>query len=550
VQIFEEVIIRENIVIFNMDGIAQQTNTSDGPKGIALLEQTVKDLRKTAKKTKAPTMETLEVNGKTCNITASKEGEKFEITAECTHTPLGSRICRQVAKFTYDKSNVGNNLRAMVGRINEIDHTNNHTKADKIIAFITALDQHATKAIDIADLLTFIPEINKTLDDIQIFVCRNDLSPDEMSQLRTAVIDFGGNKKLIRFPNKTSSINENDCDSNCLDLSLKLEAIEILLDAKEKGYVGLERNGPPEILGHGRYNTVQLAYTKKNKEGPIVLKPCDLSKQNLDFGTFIHATQSIQLFVGSACGSYRRNKATSMVQDMLCDIGKKNGITVPHVIASVFAAEMQEDPYIAMERLNGRTIWQASRLKKIPYNNTFIGRETWIQLLDILTGQIDRHANNVMLIEDDVVKEEDGQVVAFDHDLSFVTHPPRSFASIIPKVISIPSRIIEDGHLIKTAIDGQKASNYCMPPVIDMEMYTVIENLDLNELENMYRGRGLIESQIEAAIARARELQTKVQQLKDQGLIIEPNEWVSSPLVQAHCNAHNFYAKWHLSAPS
>jgi hypothetical protein len=52
-------------------------------------------------------------------------------------------------------------------------------------------------------------------------------------------------------PNKSFSINENDYDCNCLEIALQAEAIEILLDAKERSQVRLERNcpSPPKQLG-------------------------------------------------------------------------------------------------------------------------------------------------------------------------------------------------------------------------------------------------------------------------------------------------------------
>ncbi|MDR1528517.1 MAG: hypothetical protein LBS22_02960 [Puniceicoccales bacterium] len=523
-----------------MDGIAQQTGTPDEPKGMELLVQIVKNLRKTAKETQESKTTAVCVNGRICNITAVyNAGQKIEITAEYIYTPLGSRICQQVANFTYGKSTVSDNLTMMVHQIDETDQTNARTKAGKITEFTAVLDKYVSNGIDIADLPTLTPEIKKVLDDVQAFVQKSDLSSDEMSTLKAALVGFGSNEKLIRFSDESLSINENYYDYNCLGIALQIEAIEMLLDAKEKGCVGLERNGQPQTLGQGRYNVVQLAYAKKNKEGPIVLKPCDLSKQRQDASTFAHAAQSMQLLIGPACGSYGRNRATSRLQDMFCNIGKKNGINVPCVMASVFAAEIYGVPCIAMERLDGPLLGQALCAGEIPCDNSFTCRATWIQVQDILTGQIDRHPNNV-------IQTKDG-LVAIDHDLSFLTCPPRSFASIIPEVIVMPTDRIEDGHPVETAVDGVKTSSYCMPPVIDSEMYTVIMGIDLNELGEMYRECNLTRLQIKTAMARAQALKKKVEELKNKQLVIEPNEWAQSEQVKTHCNARNFYAKWYLS---
>jgi hypothetical protein len=374
---------------------------------------------------------------------------------------------------------------------------------------------------------------------MQTLVQENDLSSDEISTLRAIVVNFGSNERLLQFPNKTLSINENDCDYNCLEIAIQLEAIEILLDAKERGYVGLERNGVPQILGQGQYNVVQLAYTQENKKGPIALKPCDLAKEKHDGEAFTRTAQLTELFIGPPSGIYRRNRITSDLQDMFCDIGKKFKINVPHVIASVFGAEVKKIPCIAMEWLDGLTLCQAARKKQILYDSEFIRRESWMQILDILAGQIDRHPNNVMLTKNGPV--------AFDHDLSFPTHPPRSFASIIPKVIAMTMGMPEDGRPA-VAVDGVMTHNYCMLPVIDSEMYTIITNLDLQKLKGMYQKRGLPRSAMKAAMARAQALKKKAEKLKQRGLVIEPNEWEHSEKVKTLCSSDNFYAKWHFSS--
>ncbi|MDR0693117.1 MAG: hypothetical protein LBF49_00900 [Puniceicoccales bacterium] len=508
-----------------MDSITQPISTLDGSEGMASLEQIVKNLQEAAKNTQESQTVTVEVNGRTCSITAvSKEEKKFKIIVEYAYTPLGSRICQRVAKFVYDKSNVGNNLKTMVDRIDEIDLENVQTKSDKITAFTIALEEYSSGGIDIADLPTLTPEINKTLDDMQIFVYRNDLSSDEMSTLRVALANFSRNEDVIRCPGHSSSINASDHDQYCYKIALQVEAIEILLDAKENGHVGLERNGPSEILGRGQYNIIQLAYTEKNKEGPIALKPCDLSKYEKSFEKTNNDSQSTKRFIGYRCGSHRRNKATSGVQDMFYALGQKLEITVPHVIVTVSAAEVNGVPCTAMEKLEGCTVWQAASGGKIKYDNDFICQETWMQLQDILTGQVDRHGHNAMYIQNE-------QVVAFDHEFSYPILSSRTFASMIPTAVS--------------AIDGMESKSYCMPPVIDEDMFRLVESLELDKLENMYREYGLTSLEIDPAMARARALKEKVEELKQNGRVIKRDEWISSPLVKAHCNSKNFYALFH-----
>ncbi|MDR1891345.1 MAG: hypothetical protein LBQ23_04225 [Puniceicoccales bacterium] len=447
---------------------------------------------------------------------------KPKIPNKYTSTPLGSRECEAVD--------------------NAIDQANARINKDKkVLEIILALNKYADSPIPIEDLLDHVSGIRETLEDMQDFVQKNNLSPNEISMLRTALVGLSGNVNLIQCPNnKSFSINENDCDYNCLEIAILAEAIEILLDAKERNQVSLERNCPPQSkqLGEGLYNVVLLAYTEKDGEGPIVLKPCDQSSKKKDLHHFEHCTRSKQIFVGPGTGTYRRNKATSMVQDILIDTGQKKGIVVPHVIVSVSAAEMNGIPYIGMELLNGKTLDYAVFRRAVPYDNEFIRRETWIQLQDILTGQFDRHIRNIIFTR--------SGPVAIDHDLSFPTHPPRSIASIIPKVLALDTgRLSKNGHPIKNAIDGVTPLNYCMPPVIDTDMYNIIKDLNLDELSKTYQRCGLTRLEMEAAMARAQALKNKVEELNSNQLVIAPDQWGQSEEVRSHCNPYNFYALLH-----
>jgi hypothetical protein len=257
-------------------------------------------------------------------------------------------------------------------------------------------------------------------------------------------------------------------------------------------------------------------------EESVALKPCDLFKQKQNAEAFGQIAQSMQVFVGQACGNHRRNRASSELQGMLYAIGQKHGINIPHVLVSIFGVEINGTPCTAMEMVDGLTLSQIPREEKIPYDNDFVCRETWRQLLDILAGQIDRHIGNVMR------RTKDGKVIAIDHDLSFPTISTRTFPDTLPKTLK--------------AVDGLKTNSYCMPPVIDEEMRIVITNLDLDALEKMYRKCGLTKPQIKAAMARAKALKAEVEELRRAGSVIKPNEWESSPLVKQHCTPNNFYA--------
>jgi hypothetical protein len=185
-----------------------------------------------------------------------------------------------------------------------------------------------------------------------------------------------------------------------------------------------------------------------------------------------------------------------------------------------------------MEMLEGRTLSYHAYNGTVPEDNEFIRRETWMQIQDILTGQVDRHGGNVMLTA--------GGPVAIDHDLAFPTNPPRSFAG------TVPWRLVQTIQTLRgpreRAIDDQSWRNYCMPPVIDREMYTVIMAMDLREFAVALRECGLTKPEIGAAMERARGLQAAAQQLMDQGRVIEPDQWEDAQQVRNHCNEQNFYA--------
>jgi hypothetical protein len=390
--------------------------------------------------------------------------------------------------------------------------------------------------IAIADFPSHMSQINKTLADMQSFAQQNYLSQGEIASLRESLRDLGS-KPIIQWRKGLFSVNESNCNPNCLEIALKAEAIEILLDAKESGQVELEKNVPPDIedLGSGEFNTVKLAHTGKDGQGSVALKPCDQSKKETNAGEFTRTSRTQQKFIGRVSGSYGKNKATAKLQDMLVNIGRGIEITVPRVVATVSAATVKGTPYIAMEALEGETVEKVANDHKIEYDNEFVCRETWMQLQDILTGQIDRHANNVILTKDGPV--------AIDHDLSFPTNPPRDFAATVP--ISIVVEQQWQGELIGRAIDNKSPRNYCMPPVIDREMYKVIMAIDPDVLENMYRECGLTRHEIQAAMSRARALQSAAQRLIKQGRVIDPNRWVVSHRVSNLCNDCNFYAARH-----
>ncbi|MDR1457242.1 MAG: hypothetical protein LBI47_00080, partial [Puniceicoccales bacterium] len=513
---------------------------------------------------------TITVNGRQCTITARPiESQSFQrINIKIEAETLDGQTC--TVRFTYgERRDVDQGLQSLRAKIEAADH------AFMVYQFSSKIAEYAQPTL-IGSMSSHAPRICTFLKDTENFVRQNDLTEEETLILKqglrklcsTPVIGYFSMLRLILrklysvsiiagmfeyfsilklILRKLCSVSIiarmfedfpiNECDHNphCRTIALQAESLEMLLDAKACGQVGLVRNVPPavKVLGSGEFNTVKLAHTKPGVDGgevsgPRVLKPCDPSKSEKDPDEFVKGVKTVRAYIGPAPGSYRRNKATSKVQDMLLAIGQTNSRDVPRVIATVSTAEMDGAPCIAMEMLAGKTVGYNVAHGRIGNNNEFVRRETWMQVQDVLTGQIDRHGDNVMLTGDGPI--------AIDHDLSFPTDPPRKFADKISRVL-VYKHQTPQGHPVDAAIDGKSPRNYCMPPVIDRDMYNVIMAIDLPALENMYKEHGLTKPEIGAAMARAKELQRVAQKRMTDGLVIEPNQWESSLLVTQQCNA-------------
>jgi hypothetical protein len=501
-----------------------------------MAQQKIENLRNQARETGKVQTATITINGRECKIMATPGRGLFQGTnIKIEYKTLDGQTC--TADFTYDgDQDAAPELQSFI----------ENTKVVTLSQFSSKIADY-TQPTSIGLMDSHASAICIFLKNTENFVRQNDLTEEEISMLKQELRKLCGTP-IIESSEGNFSINECDGNTHCCAIALQAESLEILLDAKACGQVRLERNVPPKVeeLGSGTFNTVKLAHTKPGVDGgeasgPIVLKPCGQSKKEKSLPVFREDAEVVQCYVGTVSGSYRRNKATAKVQDMLCELGTNKEINVPRVIASVSAGEMEGVPCIAMEALEGKTVgsYTVFELYKIYKNNNFIRRETWIQVQDVLTGQIDRNRSNVILTKDGPV--------AIDHDLSFPTNPPRNFAAMVPAtLVSLGPSTKEE------AVDGRSPTNYCMPPVIDQEMYDVIMAIDLGELKNMYEECGLTRSEIVPAMARAKGLKAEAQKLMGEGRVIDPAQWIISPwvtssLVKKHCNGKNFYATRHSS---
>jgi hypothetical protein len=139
------------------------------------------------------------------------------------------------------------------------------------------------------------------------------------------------------------------------------------------------------------------------------------------------------------------------------------------------------------------------------FNNPDVRRElTKLQLLDHLTGQGDRHHKNYFIHQD---QEGKVTVTGIDNDLCFGKWPADP-----------------NGIAFKRTEDGIGFNGTAMPPVMDREMVRVFEELTPEALEATLEGK-LGDREIAAALARLEGIKKHIQTLRDNGRIIEVEDW-------------------------
>ncbi|MDR1528790.1 MAG: hypothetical protein LBS22_04395, partial [Puniceicoccales bacterium] len=319
----------------------------------------IASLRNQARSSGTSKTATIQIDGRWCTVTAKPIGNwPFKRTnIKIESRTLDNRTC--IVNFTYDRGRgVAQGLRSFTETINKSDQefiaettipqVGSSCSKEQVLSTISSKIAGYTQPMPISSMSHHAPRIWGFLRNVENFVLQNALSADEISKLKQELRHLSSTP-IIQYPQRPNdlfSINECDGDPHCRDIALQAESLEILLDAKACGQVRLERNIPPavKVLGRGSSNTVCLAHRKpggdrREASEPIALKPCIQSKQERNPAGFVQTIRRMKTMIGIASGSYRRNQATSMVQRMFEHIGKTEKITVPHVIATVSAAE-------------------------------------------------------------------------------------------------------------------------------------------------------------------------------------------------------------------
>jgi len=154
------------------------------------------------------------------------------------------------------------------------------------------------------------------------------------------------------------------------------------------------------------------------------------------------------------------------------------------------------------------------------FTNPDVRREvTKLQLLDHLVGQGDRHSNNYFINVDSNGKVT---VTGIDNDQCF------------GKDLHDPNGIAQGTSHLNKGFRGTR-----MPPVIDTEMAKAFEDMKPEDLEASLRGK-LTTAEIAAAKDRLTGIKAHIKDLRDKGMIIDPDAWGSDKVSNA-LNKSNSY---------
>ena len=166
-------------------------------------------------------------------------------------------------------------------------------------------------------------------------------------------------------------------------------------------------------------------------------------------------------------------------------------------------ARYHDQTGIVMELAKGTTASNVGGWQGVPQgSNTAIAQKELmkLQLLDILTGQADRHRGNYM-----VEQNQRGEIIgikAIDSDFSMGPEPDDASLIVGKHAVHLPD----------------------MPPVIDSDMAEKIRTLTDDDIRRL--GDGMFDDDsINAAIGRLHALKTHIDKLEVLGNIIAPDQW-------------------------
>jgi hypothetical protein len=142
---------------------------------------------------------------------------------------------------------------------------------------------------------------------------------------------------------------------------------------------------------------------------------------------------------------------------------------------------------------------------------------TKLQLLDHLTGEVDRHSGNFKV---QIPDNSRAQVIGFDNDLSF------------------GKKLVHPEKFTKTQCKHFHGS--LLPPVVDRQMFDAINDVTPEQVKGILENK-LDDDEVNAALERLKVVKQHVLKLKVDGLVIDnPKDW-ASPQVLSKLNDRNSY---------
>lgn len=265
----------------------------------------------------------------------------------------------------------------------------------------------------------------------------------------------------------------------------------------------------PAELGSGKFNTVFAVKLMEPDGRPFdgVFKPLNTKETG---------------WVAGVSGIPRDDPQIAMRNMATVAYAKKLGLDV---IAGTRMAMIDTgggpfEPQLGMvmERARGKP---AARTDSATLARADVTAEvTKLQLLDHLTGQGDRHANNYFI---NIEPDGRAKVMGIDNDQCFgqYLHNPAS-------IQQIPEDKWQKGF-----------RGTGLPPVVDTEMERSINALTERDIRLML-GDKLSEPEIKAALKRHEGVKEHIAQLRADNMIIEPAQWGDMD-VQFLLNAENSY---------
>jgi hypothetical protein len=154
-------------------------------------------------------------------------------------------------------------------------------------------------------------------------------------------------------------------------------------------------------------------------------------------------------------------------------------------------------------------------------------------MIDLIAGQVDRHPGNYF-----VQRDPSGKVIGItgiDLDMSFVPNP-QTGASV--------GFDVEHGSIDQREKWKGKAFDHFpgFSRFVDKELATAILAMSPTDLRSILIDL-LTTEQIDAAIERLGKLQVLLAELRDQGKLLEPNQWTAHVRAQIITENQSYYAR-------